>query len=954
MLFDGAPESRRASSVSNGSLVNDNDGLNRRTLLKLAGLTAAQTALSSAGCGSGDSALPRVSSSADGAGTAVAPAWLGTARIGQISGSTNNDSWKYLVDAQQRPLLNDTGLWDVVGVDLGANTEHGNRTYIFFGDVAIHDSSDKLRDNGDLIAWTDDESIVRHGGHQTHLEPLKFVIPILGGPVQGQVWRFCVHCATMFWEDGGGSVCPKSKNGHAAAGERFVLPYNDTPVQGQREWRFCGQCHALFYAPDGQPNGKCPAGPAPNSHHAPAGWNFVLPSEGSDQGGQHDWRYCLRCAGLFWDGGANKGVCPGAEGGGVHLHPVLTKGSTKFEPFTAEAPIGTTLSLETPGGAFSFNNRVYVFVNISDERYSNHVRPGNPVFGTYLTSTDTPDEPKPFQKEFLFSPRMGYCPRDAGRGGFESHRAMGFDFVLPHSIGDGPNRQANWNFCSQCGSLFRNGADLGRCFREGGTHSPAGVNFALPYGLPEDSQNQANWRCCRKCRSLFWAPDGKGLCPAGDLHEGETDGLNYVLPHVDPNLKEDGNKQTNWRFCVNCCGMFFDGSPEKGTCPQDPSKGHVAMGVNFMLTHDVGEDPQHQGNWHICLKCLGMVYWRPGLGKGYCPKEINGNHEHDLTAGYTFVLAHDIPADSQNQGDWRFCGHCSGLFWSGDTERSRCPSPQSTDGHHLGQGLNFVLPHNPGVDAISQGSWRHCIRCHGMVYGGEQDIFSGVSPCVIRNAEHPGLPPTSAEWGLVMVGFGFVGDANSNYGFRVAWMPLTAEGPRLHDTLYYTGQGWSRDAASAKIVATRPRNTYTSVSAAWLEGPRRWILLYSDADDEAPPKTATWCGPVMARIGTSPWDWSDPIELFQPERDGAYGPGGFMHKNKAVDHFNPDIPPAQNPADKNPDHPGWAYGVFLLKKYTDQEWDAVHKVLRLYYLMSTSSPYHVHVMCSSLDFSASS
>lgn len=88
------------------------------------------------------------------------PQLLSTGRIGQLTGSTSPDPpWPDPIDAQGWPLLNDTGLWGVNGVDLGANTEHDNsRLNFFFGDVAIDH-------NPDFIAWTDDRSVWRNGGH---------------------------------------------------------------------------------------------------------------------------------------------------------------------------------------------------------------------------------------------------------------------------------------------------------------------------------------------------------------------------------------------------------------------------------------------------------------------------------------------------------------------------------------------------------------------------------------------------------------------------------------------------------------------------------------------------------------------------------------------------------------------------------------------------------------------
>ena len=47
-----------------------------------------------------------------------------------------------------------------------------------------------------------------------------------------------------------------------------------------------------------------------------------------------------------------------------------------------------------------------------------------------------------------------------------------------------------------------------------------------------------------------------------------------------------------------------------------------------------------------------------------------------------------------------------------------------------------------------------------------------------------------------------------------------------------------------------------------------------------------------------------------------------------------------------PEHDGWAYGPFLLKRFT--EWNATARELGIYYLLSLSSPYQVQLMCTRL------
>lgn len=69
------------------------------------------------------------------------PQWIpgSTKRIAQMSGD---------YDPEGLTHFNDTGDWGVSGVDLGANTEHDGRTFIFFGDVPP--------DNSDLVAFIED------------------------------------------------------------------------------------------------------------------------------------------------------------------------------------------------------------------------------------------------------------------------------------------------------------------------------------------------------------------------------------------------------------------------------------------------------------------------------------------------------------------------------------------------------------------------------------------------------------------------------------------------------------------------------------------------------------------------------------------------------------------------------------------------------------------------------
>jgi len=218
--------------------------------------------------------------------------------------------------------------------------------------------------------------------------------------------------------------------------------------------------------------------------------------------------------------------------------------------------------------------------------------------------------------------------------------------------------------------------------------------------------------------------------------------------------------------------------------------------------------------------------------------------------------------------------------------------------------------------------------------------FWQVAPVVVRNAEHPGLPESQGD-GLVLLGGGH-GDA-----VHLAWMRLApGRGPVLSSVRYYTGnpeQPWTRaenDAAralahepEAKSVVNLPPH-YTSVSAAWLADAKQWVVLYSRAINDPVAKKVNPAGPIVARFGTSPWSWSDEVQIFSTCRDLAYG--RFMHWS-GVDDINNRVPPAVFG-----DAAGFAYGAFVMQRFT--RWNAVSRELSLAYLMSTSNPYQVQVM----------
>ncbi len=138
----------------------------------------------------------------------------------------------------------------------------------------------------------------------------------------------------------------------------------------------------------------------------------------------------------------------------------------------------------------------------------------------------------------------------------------------------------------------------------------------------------------------------------------------------------------SWRFCHKCSGLFFDGRPQKGTCPA--GGGHEAKGLEFNLRGNVAETAHAQGGWRFCQKCVGMFF--DGFpAKGSCP--AGGGHQP--SPNVNFVLPHDVAERfPQTQSHWRFCHKCFGMFFDGFPQKGRCPA----GGAHVAKGFVFVLP----------------------------------------------------------------------------------------------------------------------------------------------------------------------------------------------------------------------------------------------------------------------
>ncbi|MFG3223941.1 hypothetical protein ACGF07_04035 [Kitasatospora sp. NPDC048194] len=870
-----------------------------------------------------------------------------TKRLAQLTGDRDPQDW---------PMMNLTSGWNVVGVDEGPTTEHEGRLYVYFGDVATSDN----------------------GGH--HTIGWNFVLPNKtqgADDTTGQPdWRFCARCNGLFWapeDSAAGSVCPFGGE-HVPAGWNFVLPNNmqgATDTTGQPDWRYCGKCHGLFHAPQEEPGGACPAGDG----HRPDGWIFCLPSReqgARDSSGQPDWHLCATCHGLFWQPGGvpNPGICP-----------AVNPRNSDLVAWTDDTRVAEAVLVE------------------HDPQGWNFVLPN-----TTQGATDTTGQPDwrycAKCNGLFFAPHESAtgsrCPLDG------EHVPAGWNFVLPNNVQGATDAtgQPDWRYCGNCHGLFwaPHGATDGTVCPGGGEHSPPPGSwiFYLPsreQGAAADS-GQPDWHFCSRCHGLLWTgAKTPGTCPrstAGGfrLHPVMRDPSNFdPMRATDPvgitkSLERPGGpfshdgrayafvnisapqysehlrpgNPTLGTYLVSKADPSKPGpydteflfSPRIGACPTGPGgalQSHQVLGLSFILPHDLGASPISQAGWRHCRTCEVLFFSGEAATTGGACWATRQPHDGVGSAAYA------VPIDEsglRTQGAWKRCGNCAAAVFTGySAAPDLCPAG---DGHHrpVGPELHvpfFDTPDAPPDDANHQSGWRFCVRCSGLVYTYREDRFFGAVPQLVNKSVVPGLPPTAAQSGLVILGFGWRADHGGD--FRLAWIPLLAGSrPRLQDTMYYTGASptpWSPDAGQAKNLWFH--DEYTSIGLMWLDELQRWLLLLTNASDKDPvpggddPRAR----PIVARLAATPWELAtaEDVPVFDPNVDYPSQPkayGSYMH-HPGMDRIHEKDPPP-DPSQ------GWSYGAYPLRRFTT--WNPATRELDLCYLLSLSRPYQVQVMRSTL------
>lgn len=124
-------------------------------------------------------------------------------------------------------------------------------------------------------------------------------------PIQGN-WRYCGNCHSMFYDGFAAKGICVNGGGHVASGFNFDLPHDIPPTAStQEQWRYCKKCFLMFFNGDTD-KGTCTTG----GGHLADGYVFVLPHDiPSTVSTQDQWRHCNKCHALFFDGYSDKGLC---------------------------------------------------------------------------------------------------------------------------------------------------------------------------------------------------------------------------------------------------------------------------------------------------------------------------------------------------------------------------------------------------------------------------------------------------------------------------------------------------------------------------------------------------------------------------------------------------------------------------------------------------------------------
>lgn len=160
--------------------------------------------------------------------------------------------------------------------------------------------------------------------------------------------------------------------------------------------------------------------------------------------------------------------------------------------------------------------------------------------------------------------------------------------------------------------------------------------------------------------------------------------------------------QEGWRWCHKCEGLFFASDQTQGSCPADLKQHDASESGAYVTVMNAETAPAgggesspsgvvlpfsaQQGGWRHCIKCEGL-FFAQNATPGSCPAgEMHlavPSHKVPIVEPAHYAVVKDDGHSNLGQKDWRWCYKCQGLFFNGHTTQGVCPANGAHDPNPL-------------------------------------------------------------------------------------------------------------------------------------------------------------------------------------------------------------------------------------------------------------------------------
>ena len=469
-----------------------------------------------------------------------------------------------------------------------------------------------------------------------------------------------------------------------------------------------------------------------------------------DSLGQDKWHFCPRCQGLFYAGNATAGKCP-ADGNNPNGPGHSTGGEYVL---VNDASIGLPDPVQDNWrwcnkcqGLFYGGNQSQSVCPADGQPHT--VSPGTYSYRMVHDVTNFPDQSGWYScskcQGMFFGdkqPFAGTCPKDgaAHTASTQFHYALMFtgshliDQMGGHEMGHGFGLAHAWdtsnNLCGSnspgeyCDSWDLMGGSFG--FNPGGAYDPAGTGLGAStlYKLGFLSADRV-WTGAPAAATISLTAINRADLAGYKMAKIVTSDLIYTVEFRrkagwDRGVPADGvlihqlrtrytAGQQHWRHCNKCGGLYFAGN---APCPAGGAHAHTE-GYNYALPTNPTWPGQSQ--WRSCSKCQGLAFYDGSRQPGQCP--AGGVHDHSNSGYYTLPRDNSVGTALPTQNGWRHCVRCEGLVYSGNQFPGACVDGRD---HDFSGSSDYDVPHDVQGPAstLVQDGWRWCYKCQSLTYAG--------------------------------------------------------------------------------------------------------------------------------------------------------------------------------------------------------------------------------------------